>query len=86
MIPMHIVAVHSLLTIYMILILLRWFGPRLSLVTDAGRLRWISLLTDPLIGRLRKLLPAMGPIDFGPIAAFFVAFMVRELSMMILLN
>ena len=83
---MHIVAIHSLLTIYMVLILLRWFGPRLSLVTDAGRLRWISLLTDPLIGQLRKLLPSMGPVDFGPIAALFVAFMVRELSMIFLLR
>ena len=82
--PAHIVAVHSLLTIYMILILLRWFGPRLSLQTDAGRLRWIALLTDPLIGQLRKLLPSMGPVDFGPIAALFVVWMVRALSIPVL--
>lgn len=78
--PSYIVAVDSLLTIYMILIMLRWFGPRLNLETGAGRLRWIARVTDPLVGWLRRVLPPMGPIDFGPIAALFIVWMVRTLS------
>ena len=71
---------HSLLTLYMMLILLRWFGPWMSLEVTAGRLVWVGRLTDPLITRLRKVLPHMGPMDFGPLAALVLVWFVRILS------
>ncbi len=71
---------HSILTLYMMLILLRWFGPWLSLEVTAGRLAWVARLTDPLITRLRRVLPNMGPVDFGPIAALVLVWLVRILS------
>ncbi len=71
---------HSLLTLYMMLILLRWFGPWMSLEVTAGRLAWVGRLTDPLITRLRKVLPHMGPMDFGPLAALVLVWFVRILS------
>ncbi len=77
---------HSILTLYMMLILLRWFGPWLSLDVTGGRLKWVSLLTDPLITRLRRVLPKMGPVDFGPIAALVIVWFVRILSVRILEN
>ncbi len=75
---------YSLLTIYMMLILLRWFGPWVSLEVTAGRLAWVGWLTDPLITRLRKVLPNMGPVDFGPPAALVLVWFVRILSVTIL--
>ncbi len=75
---------YSVLTLYMMLILLRWFGPWLSLEVTAGRLAWVARLTDPLITRLRRVLPNMGPVDFGPIAALVLVWFVRILSVRIL--
>lgn len=70
----------------MILILLRWLGTWLSVDTQFGRWRWIAVLTDPLINWFRKILPNMGPVDFGPIAALFAVWFVRILSVQILIN
>ncbi len=75
---------HSLLTLYMMLILLRWFGPMMSLEVTAGRLAWVGRLTDPLITRLRKVLPNMGPVDFGPLAALVLVWFIRILSVRII--
>lgn len=75
---------YSVLTLYMMLILLRWFGPWLGLEVTAGRLAWVARLTDPLITRLRKVLPHMGPVDFGPLAALVLVWFVRILSLRIL--
>ena len=73
-------AVYSGLTLYMLLILLRWVAPWLQLDLHSRRLRWMFQLTDPLIDALRRVLPPMGPMDFGPIAALFVVWIVRTLS------
>jgi YggT family protein len=69
--------VYSALTLYMVLIILRWLGGWLELEVEFGRLRWISRVTEPLIDRLRKILPSMGPLDFGPIAALLLVWVVR---------
>lgn len=72
-------AVFSILTLYMVLILLRWFGPWIEVNTDAGRLAWIGRITEPLIQRIRRVLPHMGPVDFGPIATLFLIWLVRTI-------
>lgn len=77
-------ATASALTLYMLLILLRWFGPWLSLDVEHGSMRWISRLTDPLITRLRRVVPPLGPADFGPLAALLLVWLVRELSLGVL--
>ena len=58
----------------------RWVSPWLELDLHGPRLRWICALTDPLINALRRALPPMGPMDFGPLAALFVVWVVRALS------
>ena len=79
-------ALYSLLTLYMLLVLLRWFGPWLSLPVEEGRFRWISRLTDPLIDSARRILPPMGPVDFAPIAALLAVWFAREISLRMLLG
>jgi YggT family protein len=69
---------YSVLSLYMLLILLRWIGPRLELDLHRGRLRWICSLTDPLIRFFRRVLPSLGPIDFGPLAALLSVWLVRS--------
>ncbi|MBI4559164.1 MAG: YggT family protein [Candidatus Hydrogenedentes bacterium] len=72
-------ALYSLFTLYMIAILLRWLGPWIELDFDSRRLRWIAEITDPLVNRIRRLLPSMGPMDFGPLAAIFAVWVVRQI-------
>ncbi len=81
---MVIRAVYSGLTLYMLLILLRWISPWLQLDLRNRRLRWVTRLTDPLIDGLRRVLPPMGPMDFGPVAALFVVWVVRSISVVLL--
>jgi YggT family protein len=69
--------VENLLTLYMLLILLRWTGPWLELDLQSSRLKWIPAVTDPLIRRLRALLPPMGAFDFAPLAALFAVLVLR---------
>ncbi len=69
--------IYSGLTLYMMLILVRWLGGWLGLEVEFGRLRWIARLTDPLINALRRILPPMGPVDFGPVAALLLVWLVR---------
>lgn len=75
-------AVFSILTIYMVLILLRWLGPWLEVNTDAGRLAWVGRITEPLIRRVRQILPHMGPVDFGPLATLFLVWLVRTVVLL----
>ena len=69
--------IFSVLSLYMMLILARWVAGRLELEVEFGRLRWIAKAVDPLIDPLRRILPSMGPLDFGPIAALLVVWLVR---------
>jgi YggT family protein len=77
----HVVlSINSALTLYMMLILLRWVAPWLELDLYGGRLRWIPAVVDPLIVPIRRMLPAMGPLDFGPLAALFVVLIIRFIA------
>lgn len=77
-------AAYSFGTLYMMLILLRWVGPALGLDLIGGRMAWVAKLTDPLITRIRKILPSLGPADFAPIASLLLVWMLRELSVNII--
>jgi len=70
-------ALNAVLTIYMMLILLRWLAGWLQFDVFDRRIRWAWRLTDPLINTLRRIHPPMGPVDFAPIAALVGVFIVR---------
>ena len=63
---------YDALTLYMLLLLVRWAGSRLQLDLYSRRLRWIPRLTDPLVNALRRRLPNLGPMDLAPLAAVLV--------------
>lgn len=77
---------HSLFTLYMILLVLRWIGPTLTLDFNARPWKLIPRLTDPLIERIRKILPNMGPVDFAPIASIVLVWFIRIVSTNALMN
>jgi YggT family protein len=72
-------AVGIALTLYMLAIIARWAGPWLELNTATWWMRIVARITDPLILLMRRLLPPMGPVDWGPIAALVAVWFVRIL-------
>lgn len=78
--------VYSLLTLYMLAILLRWVGPWLEFDVESGRWRWIARITDPLINLLRRKMPRLGPMDFAPVVALLLAWVLREVLVQMLIR
>ena len=81
-------AVYSLLTLYMMVVLLRWIAPWLHLDLKDPRLRWVTRLTEPLIETMRrgirsletKVGPLVTVIDLAPLAAFLSVVIVRAIA------
>lgn len=73
-------AVYNLLTLYMLAVILRWMGSWIGLEMEYGRWRFIARITDPVLGRVRSVLPSMGPVDFSPLATLFFVWILREVS------
>ena len=71
---------YSVFTLYMLMVLLRWLGPFLELNFHDIRLRWIASLTDPVVGLVRRILPSLGPMDFGPLATLMLLWLARTLA------
>jgi len=65
----------------MLLILLRWLAPFLEFNTEDIRLRWIKQLVDPLVGTVRRILPNLGPMDFGPLVTLLLVWIVRQVAL-----
>ncbi len=65
------------LTLYMMVLLIRWLGPWLELEFNGPYMRIVPLLSDPLIRFMKRLLPPMGPMDFSPLAAVMGVFILR---------
>ena len=71
--------VYSGLTLYMMVILLRWCGPWLQIPIDGPRLRWTGRIVEPLLSLIRRHLPAMGPMDWSPVFALLGVWIIRML-------
>ena len=68
----------SALTLYMMIILLRWSAPWLELDLRSPRWRWIPQCTDPLLQWLRRVIPPMGGnFDWAPAIALLALWAVR---------
>ncbi|MBI2422399.1 MAG: YggT family protein [Candidatus Hydrogenedentes bacterium] len=67
----------SLLTLYMMALLLRWLAPYLEVNLAYGHLKLVSRATDPPIELIRKFLPPMGMMDFAAPAAVLAVWIVR---------
>ena len=67
----------SALTLYMLALLIRWTAPWIELDLRKRYLQWLPRITDPLINLMRRLLPPMGPMDWGPVAALITVWILR---------
>ena len=71
---------YSGITLYMLLVLVRWFGPYLELDFYDTRLRWIARAVDPFLRTIRNVVPAVGPMDLAPLIAVLVLWMARSVA------
>ncbi len=65
------------ITLYMLLIALRWFAPFIEFDVSAPSRRWVNL-ADPPIELARRLIgQTAGPFDWAPIAVLLVLWIIR---------
>ncbi|HDP34033.1 MAG TPA: YggT family protein [Candidatus Hydrogenedentes bacterium] len=69
--------VYSGITLYMMAILIRWTAPFLSLNLYKRGVRIIPAITDPFLKLVRRILPPMGFVDWSPVAAVLILWVVR---------
>lgn len=79
-------AVHSGITIVMILVLLRWLGPWIGMELEYGKFRWIRSLMDPPFKVVRETVPIVGFIDLSPVIILFGLWFFRTLLVRIFLG
>lgn len=78
--------VYTVATLYMILVILRWFGPFLEVDLSAPRWRYLRPLVDWPLARLREVVPALGPWDPSPIALLLLVWVARSLVVQTLIT
>ncbi|MBM3288535.1 MAG: YggT family protein [Candidatus Hydrogenedentes bacterium] len=77
---MIVAALYSGITLYMLLVLVRWFGPFLELDFYDTRLRWIARAVDPLLRAVRGVVPPIGPMDAAPLVTVLLLWFVRTVA------
>lgn len=70
--------VYSVMTLYMMALLLRWLAPFLSLNMEAKPYVWLTPITDPYLKLIRNTLPSMGFTDWSPVAGVLILWLIRS--------
>jgi YggT family protein len=79
-------AVYSLTTLFMLAVMLRWLGPWIGVDLSLGRFGWLCRLTDPVVNRVRRIVPPMGPWDVGPLATLLTLWIARSIVVQLLVS
>jgi YggT family protein len=79
-------AAYAVFTLYMMLLLFRWASVYLQIDLYNPRLRWIKTATDPLINLVKRYVPALGPFDFSVFIAMVAVYVLRQITVGILVN
>jgi YggT family protein len=80
LVPLLIKTLLTFVNIYYVLLIVRillswfptvnWFNPPFSI---------LSQLTDPYLNLFRSIIPPLGGLDFSPMLAFLVLFVVQQI-------
>ena len=79
-------AAYNGITLYMLLIIVRWLGPFLELDFYDARLRWIGRAVDPVLRGVRRVAPPIGPFDAGPVIALLLLWLFRTVAIEVLIR
>ncbi|MBA47006.1 MAG: hypothetical protein CL893_02855 [Dehalococcoidia bacterium] len=64
--------IFSIINLYSIIILFRVLSSWIPNANQYQIVQFLIIITEPLLGRLRKVLPQAGGFDLSPIAAIFL--------------
>ena len=68
-----------ILDVYSIIIVIRVLSDWIPNSRNYQLVQFLILITEPLLGRIRKILPRTGSLDFTPIAAIFLLEIIGSL-------
>ena len=68
------IAFRLLELLILIRVLLSWFGPGLT----NPAVRFVYDFTELILGPIRRLLPSTGPVDFSPLIALLLLYLVEN--------
>jgi uncharacterized protein YggT (Ycf19 family) len=71
--------VYSVITLYMLMVLLKWTAPVLGLNEAKGIWALNQKCTAPAIKLMKQFVPSMGPFDFAPFAVVMALWFIRTL-------
>ena len=71
--------IYLLLTIYILLVAVRWVIVWMAPGSTTPLMDFIRKITEPLFYEIRRYLPPIGGIDFSPLAAIIMLFILRTL-------
>ena len=66
-----------------LLILARVILSWVQVPLPGGLQRWMFNITEPILAPIRRALPAMGGLDFSPVAALLLVGLVRDLLLQV---
>jgi YggT family protein len=66
-------------TILKLALIVRVVSSWLPISPYSGWIRWSYALSEPILAPMRRIVPAMGGIDFTPILAYFVLNIVQSI-------
>jgi YggT family protein len=64
--------IFNLINLYALVILFRVLSSWIPNSREYQVVQFLIIITEPLLGRLRKVLPQAGGLDLSPIAAIFL--------------
>jgi YggT family protein len=64
--------IFSIINLYTFIIILRVLSSWIPNSREYQIVQFLIIITEPLLGRLRKVLPQAGGFDLSPIAAIFL--------------
>ena len=70
-------ALYSVISLYMLAILVSWTAPFLSFELRRGPLVWVRQCTEPYIKMVRGILPDLGPFDAAPLVSLLLVYVLR---------
>ncbi|NLE44334.1 MAG: YggT family protein [Chloroflexi bacterium] len=78
--------INLLFTIYSFAIIARAFLPLLGVSYYHPVMRFLIEITEPLLGPLRRVIPPIGGLDFSPMVALIIIWVVEQVIRMMLLT
>lgn len=76
--------INLLFTLYSFAIIVRAFLPMLGVSYYHPVMRFLIEITEPLLGPLRRFVPPLGGLDFSPMVALIIIWVVEQVLRLVI--